>query len=104
MTELSNEINHIQVYKESGWLIFSTTASFLYFPQLDSIVKSFQSEIASAKDEQSTYLSYEKRVKEAAAELTEQQSKLADFNLLVDKQNTDTEVIFIIELGFLIFD
>ncbi len=43
-------------------------------------------------EEQSTFLAYEKRVKEAAAELTEQQAKLADYNLLVDKLNTDTEV------------
>jgi len=46
----------------------------------------------AATDEQSTFLAYEKRVKEAAAELTEQQAKLADYNLLVDKLNTDTEV------------
>ena len=52
----------------------------------------FQSEVVAATDEQSTFLAYEKRVKEAASELTEQQAKLADYNLLVDKLNTDTEV------------
>ena len=51
-----------------------------------------QGEVLAAMDEQSTFLAYEKRVKEAAAELTEQQAKLADYNLLVDKLNTDTEV------------
>lgn len=51
-----------------------------------------QSEVAASADEQSTYLAYEKRVKEAAAELLEQQARLADYNLLVDKLNTDTEV------------
>jgi hypothetical protein len=48
--------------------------------------------VNNAPEEQSTFLAYEKRVKEAAAELTEQQAKLADYNLLVDKLNTDTEV------------
>ena len=36
-----------------------------------------------------------KRVKETAAELTNLQSQLADYNLLVDKLNTDTEVILV---------
>jgi glutaredoxin len=35
------------------------------------------------------------RVKETAAELTNLQSQLADYNLLVDKLNTDTEVILV---------
>jgi intraflagellar transport protein 74 len=48
--------------------------------------------VNATPEEQSTFLAYEKRVKEAAAELTEQQAKLADYNLLVDKLNTDTEV------------
>jgi hypothetical protein len=48
--------------------------------------------VNTTPEEQSTFLAYEKRVKEAAAELTEQQAKLADYNLLVDKLNTDTEV------------
>lgn len=85
MTELSNEINHIQV----------TNIDYFLFEAEVFVINAYfgsQSNISSAKDEQSTYLAYEKRVKEAAAELTEQQSKLADYNLLVDKQNTDTEV------------
>ena len=41
--------------------------------------------------EQSTYLAYDKRVKELAAELTVSQGQLADYNLLVDKLNTDTD-------------
>ena len=32
---------------------------------------------------------------ETASELTELQSQLADYNLLVDKMNTDTEVILV---------
>ena len=35
------------------------------------------------------------RVKETAAELTNLQAQLADFNLLVDKMNTDTEVLLV---------
>ncbi|XP_040565266.1 intraflagellar transport protein 74 homolog isoform X2 [Lepeophtheirus salmonis] len=47
-------------------------------------------EIDEANEEQSTYLEYDKRVKELASELTESQGILADYNLLVDKINTDT--------------
>ncbi|KAK8749313.1 hypothetical protein OTU49_015793 [Cherax quadricarinatus] len=43
------------------------------------------------KQEQSTFLTYDKRVKEMAHELTELQGKLADYNLLVDLVNMDTE-------------
>ena len=38
---------------------------------------------------------YKNRVKETAAELTNLQAQLADFNLLVDKMNTDTEVLLV---------
>ena len=48
-------------------------------------------EVESHSAEQSTYLAYDKRVKELAAELTVSQGQLADYNLLVDKQNTDTD-------------
>ncbi|XP_069681433.1 intraflagellar transport protein 74 homolog isoform X1 [Periplaneta americana] len=48
-------------------------------------------EIDSQSREQSTFLVYDKRVKEMAAELTELQGQLADYNLVVDKVNTDTE-------------
>ncbi|XP_039278406.1 intraflagellar transport protein 74 homolog isoform X2 [Nilaparvata lugens] len=41
--------------------------------------------------EHATYLVYDKRVKEMAAELTELQGKLSDYNLVVDKLNTGTE-------------
>ncbi|KAK8386714.1 hypothetical protein O3P69_017878 [Scylla paramamosain] len=49
------------------------------------------SEIELMKQEQSTFLTYDKRVKEMAQELTELQGGLADYNLLVDLINTDTE-------------
>ncbi|XP_067002650.1 intraflagellar transport protein 74 homolog isoform X2 [Anabrus simplex] len=48
-------------------------------------------DIENLTREQSTYLVYDKRVKEMAAELTETQGQLADYNLVVDKLNTDTE-------------
>ncbi|GFG30226.1 hypothetical protein Cfor_11146 [Coptotermes formosanus] len=47
--------------------------------------------IDSQSQEQATFLVYDKRVKEMAAELTELQGQLADYNLVVDKVNTDTE-------------
>ncbi|KAK4290679.1 hypothetical protein Pmani_036441 [Petrolisthes manimaculis] len=48
-------------------------------------------EMESMKQEQSTFLTYDKRVKEMAQELTELQGTLADYNLMVDLLNTDTE-------------
>ncbi|XP_076056589.1 intraflagellar transport protein 74 homolog isoform X1 [Oratosquilla oratoria] len=48
-------------------------------------------EISSMNQEQSTFLTYDKRVKEIAQELTELQGTLADYNLLLDLINTDAE-------------
>ncbi|CAL1291231.1 unnamed protein product [Larinioides sclopetarius] len=42
--------------------------------------------------EQSTYLTYEKRAEAQALELKSFQGQLADYNLLVDKLNTDAEM------------
>ncbi|XP_035230636.1 intraflagellar transport protein 74 homolog [Stegodyphus dumicola] len=42
--------------------------------------------------EQSTYLTYEKRAEAQALELKDLQGQLADYNLLVDKLNTDAEM------------
>ncbi|XP_066960218.1 intraflagellar transport protein 74 homolog isoform X1 [Macrobrachium rosenbergii] len=55
------------------------------------------SEISSMKQEQSTFLTYDKRVKEMAQELTELQGTLGDYNLLLDLINTDTEKLEIDE-------
>ena len=63
--------------------------------ELTSEISQMRGQINAATEEQSTFLAYDKRVKETASELTELQSKLADYNLLVDKINTDTEVILI---------
>lgn len=54
-------------------------------------------EIHNMKKEQSSFLTYDKRVKETAKELTELQGSLADYNLLVDLMNTDTEKLEIDE-------
>ena len=74
--------------------------------ELTSEISQMRSQINAATEEQSTFLAYDKRVKETASELTELQSKLADYNLLVDKMNTDTEVILIqqVILNFCQFD
>ena len=63
--------------------------------ELTSEITNMRSQINAATEEQSTFLTYDKRVKETASELTELQAKLADYNLLVDKLNTDTEVILV---------
>ena len=68
--------------------------------ELTSEITQMRGQINAATEEQSTFLTYDKRVKETAAELTELQSKLADYNLLVDKMNTDTEVILIQQVHF----
>lgn len=58
---------------------------------LGSEITHLSGEIDSMKQEQSTFLTYDKRVKEMAQELTELQGTLGDYNLLVDLINTDTE-------------
>ena len=68
--------------------------------ELTSEITQMRGQINTATEEQSTFLTYDKRVKETAAELTELQSKVEDYNLLVDKMNTDTEVILIQQVHF----
>ena len=59
--------------------------------ELTTEIARLQREVETHSEEQATYLAYDKRVKELAAELTTTQGQLADYNLLVDKLNTDTE-------------
>lgn len=59
--------------------------------ELQTEINRLRQETVAATDEQSTFLAYDKRVKELAGELTEAQGVLADYNLLVDKLNTDSE-------------
>nr|XP_004568979.2 intraflagellar transport protein 74 homolog [Maylandia zebra]XP_004568980.2 intraflagellar transport protein 74 homolog [Maylandia zebra] len=49
-------------------------------------------EIESYNQENSVYLSYEKRAEGLAAEIKDMQGQLADYNMLVDKLNTNTEM------------
>ncbi|XP_069994854.1 intraflagellar transport protein 74 homolog isoform X2 [Penaeus vannamei] len=64
---------------------------------LGTEITHLSTEIDKMKQEQSTFLTYDKRVKEMAQELTELQGTLGDYNLLVDLLNTDTEQIEIDE-------
>ena len=59
--------------------------------ELTSEVARLGREAEAATKEQSTYLAYDKRVKELAEDVTSYQGQLADYNLLVDKLNTDTD-------------
>ncbi|XP_023331645.1 intraflagellar transport protein 74 homolog [Eurytemora carolleeae] len=59
--------------------------------ELTSEINKLSREVESQSEEQSTYLAYDKGVKEIAEKLTISQGVLADYNMLVDKLNTDTE-------------
>ncbi|CAG0914290.1 unnamed protein product [Notodromas monacha] len=60
--------------------------------ELQSEITKMSKEIDDFSKEQSTYLIYDKRVKELAGEWNELQGELADYNLLVDKLNMDSEI------------
>lgn len=51
-----------------------------------------QKEIDTFNQENSVYLSYEKRAEGLAGEIKDFQGQLADYNMLVDKLNTNTEM------------
>ncbi|XP_059405289.1 intraflagellar transport protein 74 homolog [Carassius carassius] len=51
-----------------------------------------QKDIDTFNQENSVYLSYEKRAEVLAGEIRDLQGKLADYNMLVDKLNTNTEM------------
>nr|XP_015217918.1 PREDICTED: intraflagellar transport protein 74 homolog isoform X1 [Lepisosteus oculatus] len=51
-----------------------------------------QKEIDTFNQENSVYLSYEKRAEALASEIKDMQGQLADYNMLVDKLNTNTEM------------
>uniref|UniRef100_A0A8C9WW13 Intraflagellar transport 74 n=1 Tax=Scleropages formosus TaxID=113540 RepID=A0A8C9WW13_SCLFO len=51
-----------------------------------------QKEIDTFNQENSVYLSYEKRAEGLAGEIKDLQGELADYNMLVDKLNTNTEM------------
>uniref|UniRef100_A0A2K5D2I3 Intraflagellar transport 74 n=1 Tax=Aotus nancymaae TaxID=37293 RepID=A0A2K5D2I3_AOTNA len=60
--------------------------------ELTTEVNRLQKEIEMYNQENSVYLSYEKRAETLAVEIKEFQGQLADYNMLVDKLNTNTEM------------
>lgn len=57
----------------------------------DEIIR-LNGDIEVQRQQQATSEVYEKRVREIASELTELQGQLADYNLVIDKINTNTDV------------
>ncbi|XP_063151069.1 intraflagellar transport protein 74 homolog [Candoia aspera] len=60
--------------------------------ELTSEINKLQKEIDIYNQENSVYLSYEKRAESLASEIKEFQGQLADYNMLVDKLNTNTDM------------
>ncbi|XP_042907610.1 intraflagellar transport protein 74 homolog [Parasteatoda tepidariorum] len=60
--------------------------------ELSTEINRLNKELDLLTKEQSTYLTYEKRAEGQALELKSFQGQLADYNLLVDKLNTDAEM------------
>ncbi|XP_069007349.1 intraflagellar transport protein 74 homolog [Embiotoca jacksoni] len=60
--------------------------------ELTTETSKLHKEIDNYNQENSVYLSYEKRAEGLAAEIKDLQGQLADYNMLVDKLNTSTEM------------
>ncbi|XP_075787577.1 intraflagellar transport protein 74 homolog isoform X1 [Pelodiscus sinensis] len=60
--------------------------------ELTTEINKLQKEIEMYNQENSVYLSYEKRAEILAGEIKEFQGQLADYNMLVDKLNTNTDM------------
>ncbi|XP_071751442.1 intraflagellar transport protein 74 homolog [Centroberyx gerrardi] len=60
--------------------------------ELTAETSKLHKEIDNFNQENSVYLSYEKRAEGLAGEIKDLQGQLADFNMLVDKLNTSTEM------------
>uniref|UniRef100_A0A8C0H686 Intraflagellar transport 74 n=1 Tax=Chelonoidis abingdonii TaxID=106734 RepID=A0A8C0H686_CHEAB len=60
--------------------------------ELTTEINKLQKEIEMYNQENSVYLSYEKRAETLAGEIKEFQGQLADYNMLVDKLNTNTDM------------
>ncbi|XP_027056795.1 intraflagellar transport protein 74 homolog [Pocillopora damicornis] len=56
-----------------------------------------QKEVDQFNQENATFLTYEKRAEGLATEIKELQGQLADYNTLLDKINTDTEMDDIVQ-------
>ncbi|XP_008942121.1 PREDICTED: intraflagellar transport protein 74 homolog, partial [Merops nubicus] len=60
--------------------------------ELTTEINKLQEEVEMYKQEKSIYLSYEKRAEALAGEIKEFQGHLADYNMVVDMLNTNTDV------------
>nr|XP_056704002.1 intraflagellar transport protein 74 homolog [Euleptes europaea] len=60
--------------------------------ELTTEINKLQKEIDMHNQENSVYLSYEKQAESLASEIKEFQGQLADYNMLVDKLNTNTDM------------
>ncbi|XP_007560709.1 intraflagellar transport protein 74 homolog isoform X1 [Poecilia formosa] len=60
--------------------------------ELTTETSKLHKEIENFNQENSVYVSYEKRAESLAAEIKDLQGQLADYNMLVDKLNTNTEM------------
>ncbi|MEQ2245031.1 Intraflagellar transport protein 74, partial [Ilyodon furcidens] len=60
--------------------------------ELTTEASKLHKEIENYNQENSVYLSYEKRAEGLAVEIKDLQGQLADYNMLVDKLNTNTEM------------
>ncbi|KAG8455119.1 hypothetical protein GDO86_001363 [Hymenochirus boettgeri] len=60
--------------------------------ELSTEMTKLKKEIDTNNQENSVYLSYEKRAESLALEIKEHQGQLADYNMLVDKLNTNTDM------------
>ncbi|XP_040214557.1 intraflagellar transport protein 74 homolog [Rana temporaria] len=60
--------------------------------ELTTEMAKLNKEVDAYNQENSVFLSYEKKAEELAHEIKEQQGQLADYNMLVDKLNTNTDM------------
>ncbi|KAM5194581.1 intraflagellar transport protein 74 homolog [Mantella aurantiaca] len=60
--------------------------------ELTTEMTKLKKEVETYNQENSVYFSYEKRAEVLAQEIKEQQGQLADYNMLVDKLNTNTDM------------
>ncbi|XP_029860699.1 intraflagellar transport protein 74 homolog isoform X1 [Aquila chrysaetos chrysaetos] len=64
--------------------------------ELTTEINKLQEEVEMYKQEKSVYLSYEKRAEALAGEIKEFQGQLADYNMIVDILNTNTDIAEVI--------
>uniref|UniRef100_A0A914C918 Uncharacterized protein n=1 Tax=Acrobeloides nanus TaxID=290746 RepID=A0A914C918_9BILA len=62
------------------------------FHSLDAEIESLTKELAKFEKAQSNLLVYEQRAEEQATEIKHLQGELADYNMLIDRQNTNSEL------------